>query len=194
MNTSFDDFLALPVQENAYMRHIIYEFNNYLSKFRTVSTSFKVRDRRIRKALEYLEQHYQDAFSLGEVAQRVGLTGRPLSHLMHRYLGFTFTEVVVNVRVAHVIEMIKNTDLSLQSIAYDCGFATARNFTRVFRKIVGMTPTDFRKLCDMGLLNEEDQMSPIEYFFLKNGYQLTGNELNHYRLLAAHPSRGSEEV
>ncbi len=106
-----------------------------------------VNDKRLRKALEYIKTNYQQTIIQAEVARYVGLTPSKLAKLFREQTYMTFTQIVNEVRVAHAAALIYKTNDSLEVIAFNCGFATERTFTREFRQCIGFTPVDFRDSC-----------------------------------------------
>ena len=91
------------------------------------------------------------------------------SKVFHSMFGMTFTQYVNTVKVAAVIERIKEGKTSITEAALSCGFNTIRNFNRVFKRLTGYTPSEL----------------PHNYVFLyslQNGYELDPT-LNCTRLL-----------
>ena len=60
----------------------------------------------------------------------------------------TFSMYLNHIRVNKAIDLIQNTDLSMTEIAMNCGFETIRNFNRVFKEIMGCTPSEYLRNSD----------------------------------------------
>ena len=57
----------------------------------------------------------------------------------------TVTEYINQIRVLRATGLLRNSSLSVQQVAEQCGFADGNYFTRIFRKIQGITPNEYRK-------------------------------------------------
>ena len=68
-----------------------------------------------------------------------------LSSLFKRETGATLTEYVNRQRVNHAIFLLNATELQIQTIASYCGIPDVNYFTKTFKKIVGFTPTEYKK-------------------------------------------------
>jgi AraC-like DNA-binding protein len=69
------------------------------------------------------------------------------SKMFSQCTGLTFTHYLSRVRIEHSKDLLLNPDLRVSEIAYDVGFESVTHFNRVFAKIVGQSPTDFRCGC-----------------------------------------------
>ena len=107
-----------------------------------------VRDRGnayIRAAMAVVREEYAHELPLGAVAERVGLSAGYLSTLFSSLLGTSFKEYLSATRVSHAMNLLATSELSVTEIAFSCGFGSFSNFERVFSRIVGMTPGEYRK-------------------------------------------------
>ena len=57
----------------------------------------------------------------------------------------SFVEYLNEIRVSKACKFLLETDLSMSEIAYECGYKTASNFNKLFKKFMGMTPSEFKK-------------------------------------------------
>ncbi|MFA6571566.1 MAG: AraC family transcriptional regulator [Bacteroidota bacterium] len=184
MNALFHHFPCAPVQGSSYLRQFSANFSTWLSGFKTSRKTSYIRDKRILKALAYIEQHFQDGVQLTEAAMHVGLTDESLSRLFSKLNSITFTEMLDEVRIAYAIELLLTTDELISGIAYDSGFGSTRNFTRAFRQITGLTPVDFRRVPAMRVFNTEEHEPFVFPATEKTLQQQAGGEIHHFRLLA----------
>ncbi len=99
-------------------------------------------DKRLQEILEYINQNLGENLDMGSVAKRFGMSVRSLSRLFQgSYL--RFTEYVNYQRITRAIELIADKDKTMQEIAYDVGFNTPTHFNRVFKQILGSSPSRF---------------------------------------------------
>jgi AraC-like DNA-binding protein len=68
-----------------------------------------------------------------------------LCKLFRRSSGVTFTEFVSRTRVEKAKNLLLNPNLRISEIAFEVGFQSLTHFNRIFKKIVGESPTDYRE-------------------------------------------------
>jgi len=99
----------------------------------------------IRKAKEYIEQHYADSnLSLNEVAAMVNLSSSHFSVVFGQESGQTFKEYLTEVRISKAKELLRMTTLRSADIAYQVGYNDPHYFSFVFKKNTGLSPIEFR--------------------------------------------------
>ena len=96
------------------------------------------------KALSYLNEHYMDKITLRDLASRLFVSDSYLSKLFRQELGTSFTDYLNKNRVEHSIELMQTTDLSLLEISGMVGFEDQSYFTKVFKRITGETPRQYK--------------------------------------------------
>jgi len=96
------------------------------------------------RALEYMEENLAAELSREKVAKVAGLSPSHFSHLMRVKTGSSFTDLLTRLRVDRACHLLAHTQLDLAQIALDCGFGDQSYFTRVFRKRLARTPSDYR--------------------------------------------------
>jgi len=97
------------------------------------------------RAIGYIEKHLAENIRRDEVARHSGLSPGHFSHLVREETGQTFRELVARSRVRHARDLLARTRRSLSEIALDCGFTDQSYFTKIFRKISGQNPLQYRK-------------------------------------------------
>lgn len=103
------------------------------------------------------DQMYNPSLSVKFIAQRLDCSPDYLSHLFHRETGETLIHYINRQRVNGALEALGSTQKSISDIASACGFSDAGYFTRVFRKLTGLTPGDFRKQVDVEKTGRESR-------------------------------------
>jgi AraC-like DNA-binding protein len=107
-------------------------------------TEVTFNSRRVEKAYEYMNQHFDRAISLNEVAKLAGMTEVSFSRFFKSRTGINFIESLNEIRLGHASRMLIDTTHSIAEIAYKCGFNNISNFNRIFKKKKGCTPKEFR--------------------------------------------------
>lgn len=98
----------------------------------------------IKNAIAYIEEHYQEKLKLSDVAEQVYVSQWHLSKLMNRYQGQNFSEVLNGIRINKAKELLKDPSLRIGDIADEVGFLDMAHFSRVFKKMVGISANEYR--------------------------------------------------
>jgi len=96
------------------------------------------------RARAYIESHFTEDLSLEEVADHVHLNSFYLSKVFKQYVGETFIDFLTSLRIKRAKQLIEEDTLSLKEICYEAGYKDPNYFSRVFKKVTGVTPSDYR--------------------------------------------------
>jgi AraC-like DNA-binding protein len=99
----------------------------------------------VAKALNHFETHLADAITPAELARRAGQPPHRFARLMKRLFGLTPGQFIAKARITAASQLLRSTDDSVAAIALACGFYDHSAFTRAFRKVTGMTPSELRE-------------------------------------------------
>ncbi|MFV4847361.1 transcriptional regulator PocR [Edwardsiella tarda] len=102
-------------------------------------------DRKIKKALRYIDAHLADDLHLEDVASHVYLSPYYFSKLFKKYQGIGFNAWVNQQRMANARELLCHSDWSIASIARNLGFSQTSYFCKVFRQTYQLTPQAYRQ-------------------------------------------------
>ncbi len=102
----------------------------------------------IKLAIQNINENYKNKISLKLVADHLHTNPSYLSTLFKQEMGKTFTDYLNQVRINRSCELLTDSKLSLADISIQSGFDGQSYFTKVFRKIKGETPKDYRKSCN----------------------------------------------
>ena len=98
----------------------------------------------IARARSYIAEHYTDELTLGEVARSVNMSAFYFCKSFKKSMGMTFTDYLARLRVESVKSALLNANKRVSEAAYEAGFQSLSQFNRVFRRIAGESPTDYR--------------------------------------------------
>ncbi len=104
-------------------------------------------------AKEYMEEHYFENISLNGIAEKVRISPAYLSSLFSQQLGITFIDYLNEVRIDHACVYLKQNMFKTYEIAYKVGFRDEKYFSKVFRKVKGMSPSEYKKI-DSSILKQ----------------------------------------
>ncbi len=96
------------------------------------------------RAKEYIAAHQAEDLSLAQVAKAVNTSTFYFCKIFRRLTGLNFTDYVSRVRVEKAKNLLLNRNLRVSEIAYEVGFQSLTHFNRVFKRILGMSPTRYR--------------------------------------------------
>jgi AraC-like DNA-binding protein/ligand-binding sensor protein len=99
----------------------------------------------VRRARAYILASQADPIDLAKVAQAMHVSTFYFCKMFKRATGLTFTEYLSRVRVEKAKKLLLNPHLRISEIAYDVGFQSLTHFNRVFRQVVGQSPTSYRE-------------------------------------------------
>ncbi len=95
-------------------------------------------------ALNHFENNLSDSVTPSALARRARLAPHRFAQLMKRFFGLTPSQFIAKTRIAAASRLLRETDQSVADIALACGFYGHSFFTRSFRAMTGVTPTQFR--------------------------------------------------
>lgn len=98
----------------------------------------------IGKATEYIAEHYTQELTLSEVAEYLGISAGYLSTLLNQGLQCSFAEYLNQIRIDRACCYLEQNYLKNYEIAYKVGFRDEKYFCRVFKKVKGISPKEYR--------------------------------------------------
>lgn len=98
----------------------------------------------IKKAKEYIREHQAEKISLGNVARAVNMSAFYFCKMFKKATGINFTDYLTRVRIERAQNLLLNPNLRISEIGFEVGFQSLTHFNRVFKKIAGQSPTDYR--------------------------------------------------
>ncbi|MBO4887048.1 MAG: helix-turn-helix transcriptional regulator [Firmicutes bacterium] len=98
----------------------------------------------IRKAADTLRHNYSQDMSLPQLAEHVGMSPSHLSRTFSKEVGMSISQYVTTLRCEEAASLLKSSDMPVQEISAYVGYLDNNYFVKVFRKLYGMTPTQYR--------------------------------------------------
>jgi len=96
------------------------------------------------KARKYIEEHADEELSLTKVANIVNRNANYLSEKFKQVTGTNFVEYLARTRFEKACELLRGGDLRISDIAFTAGFQSLSQFNRVFKRLCGKSPTEYR--------------------------------------------------
>lgn len=99
----------------------------------------------IRRVLEYIDLHLAEEMTLATISERAGISPNYLSSVFHKISGIPLWDYVNSKRIDKACRLlIEEQELTVLAVAMACGFNNTANFNKVFKKMTGITPSEFR--------------------------------------------------
>ena len=98
----------------------------------------------VREILRYLHDNYYQDISLRDLADRYFLNPSYLCRTFKKQVGKPFTVYLANLRLRHACELLRATTMSVYEIAERCGYKDYFYFARLFKRTLGVTPSQYR--------------------------------------------------
>ncbi len=114
-----------------------------VNKLEQIQQTQQGRDDRLNEIMNYIQEHYLTV-TLDELTEKMHLSKPYLSKYIREKSGKTFGDIVKNVRMKKARSLLKNTSMTVESIAESVGYQNVEHFNRLFKKRYGMTPVQYR--------------------------------------------------
>jgi len=100
----------------------------------------------IRDVIDYIHQHYGEKILIEDMAARAFFNTTYFSELFKRQTGKNFSDYLTEVRISEAKEMLRDSRQNIGDIADKVGYKDTKYFTKIFTKLVGIKPSEYRKL------------------------------------------------
>jgi AraC-like DNA-binding protein/ligand-binding sensor protein len=98
----------------------------------------------VQKAREYIDKHKMEPLSLADVAKAAGASVFHFCKVFRKSTGLKFTDYVARVRLEDARAQLLNPNRRISEVAYDVGFQSLTQFNRMFKRVFGQSPSEFR--------------------------------------------------
>lgn len=131
---------TLEDMKNWFNKFMIY-YAKYLKKLKNQQYR-----REISKAIDYINVHYMEDIKLPDLAKYVGMDSAYFSFLFKKETGNNLTDYINRVRIEKAKEYLSFSDINIYEVAEKVGYANVSYFSKVFKQLVGMSPTKFKNI------------------------------------------------
>ena len=95
---------------------------------------------------EYLDRHYMDRINLDDLAEKFYINKFYLARIFKEQFGVSINNYLLQIRITHAKQLLRFTDQTVEAIGRECGVEDANYFSRMFRKVEGISPGEFRRM------------------------------------------------
>lgn len=102
---------------------------------------------KVARVMEYIDDYYQKELSLSEIAERFDTNPSYLSDIFRRTTGQPFSQYLCAVRIEKAKQLLRYTNYTVETVSERTGFSNYQHFVRSFKRVMGITPSQFRSKC-----------------------------------------------
>lgn len=104
------------------------------------------REHHLENAIRYMEEHIAASIRLPDLASYTGISKQHLIYLFNKETGFSPIDYFLRMKMQHAANMLDLTDLTVKEISASIGMEDPYYFSRMFKKLMGQAPTEYRKI------------------------------------------------
>ncbi|GKX30110.1 DNA-binding response regulator [Vallitalea longa] len=105
----------------------------------------KLYSKKVYEAILYIHDNYKKPLTVDKVAKYLDISGVYLSLLLKKELNKTFTTILTEYRITMALKMMDEGNYKIYEISEAVGYKTSQYFSKVFKKIVGTSPLEYKK-------------------------------------------------
>lgn len=154
INLGVTRFLLKPSNMKELEEAIVTMVNNLKAKKITPENSYMTEDEYIpesaassfivKNALQYIKNNYSKKLTLCDVAEKTYVSQWHLSKLLNQHLGKNFSEILNEIRIKEAVKLFEDPHLRICDIAEMVGYVDMAHFSRMCKKILGVSATEYR--------------------------------------------------
>lgn len=150
MQEYIDDIIAhntLSYSNELYIQGILMKLLAYLTEQADVPYMEKKESANlyVSKSISYIQKNYQNPITVKEIAEYLSLNRSYLTEVFMKTIHFSPQHFLMKFRITKATEFLVNTDLTIENIAYSCGYSNVYSFSKAFKKVTGCSPAQYRK-------------------------------------------------
>jgi len=117
---------------------ILTEFDNYKNK------------QKIQKALVFIQENYSKDLNMAVVSNYISMNYSLFSYCFKEYTGMNFINYIKNIRLSEAKRLLEETDEKILDISSRIGYENEKHFTKLFKAVTGVSPSEYRKNAQVG--------------------------------------------
>jgi YesN/AraC family two-component response regulator len=99
----------------------------------------------MKKVLSFIDSNFSTDLTVDRIAREVCLSPSHLSHMIKKECNLTLGMCIARARIEKSKKLLRDTDLSISSVAQEVGYPDQSYFTKVFKKLESVTPAEFKR-------------------------------------------------
>ena len=94
---------------------------------------------------QYLDEHYDEKITLDDLTERFFISKYYLTRVFRKQFGTSISHYLLSIRITKAKQMLRFTDESVENIGYKCGLGAPHYFSRTFKQVEGISPSEYRE-------------------------------------------------
>ncbi len=136
------DYISKQIKINGYLLELISEISRLTCSNSKDSSNLKAK---IAPAIEFMNVHYMDNFSIEDLAKKCFLSKSYFLRIFKEYTGTSPYEYLTCIRIDYAKDLLMNTNIKISTICNSIGMPDQNQFTKIFKRHTEMTPSAYRK-------------------------------------------------
>ncbi len=100
---------------------------------------------KVMQCIEFMKQHLDQPLRLSQLAAMANMSPSHFKMLFRQHVGYACIDYLIRLRIHHACQLLDTTDLSAKAIASQVGYADPLWFSKAFRAVTGMPPSEYRR-------------------------------------------------
>ncbi|SFB25856.1 response regulator transcription factor [Clostridium frigidicarnis] len=100
---------------------------------------------KLKHAVRYIEKNFKNNITLKDVADYMNFSNTYFSKSFKKYVGVNFNKYITEIRIKEAKRLLEKTSISINDLAFDMGYNEPNYFCKVFKKMEGITPSEYRE-------------------------------------------------
>lgn len=113
--------------------------NNSSHTYRTLN-----QEKYVKKVIEFISKNYSGKISISDIASGIGLDRSYLYVIFKKLMNMSPQNFLINFRIDRAVDLMRNSELTIGDIARSVGYEDPLQFSKIFKKIKGVSPSQFR--------------------------------------------------
>lgn len=137
-----DDYLLKPIKPEKVIEILDEYIKNNEEYFLRKDLS---NEDKLNHAVRYIEKNFKNNITLKDVADYMNFSNTYFSKSFKKYVGVNFNKYITQIRIEEAKRLLEKTSMSINDLAFDMGYNEPNYFCKVFKKMEGITPSEYRE-------------------------------------------------
>lgn len=123
------------------------EFSLYLGQLLVELSKCEAKtnyDSQISEIISFINANFSEIHSIEQIAENFYISKYYLCHLFKKSLGITVIEYLNRIKIKNACSLLQSTKMDFTKISHNCGFNSSSYFSKVFKDIMGMSPSEYK--------------------------------------------------
>ncbi|WP_099204972.1 response regulator transcription factor [Scatolibacter rhodanostii] len=116
-----------------------------LSSYQNGKNDYENKMKTIEKSILFIDENFNKNINMASVANYVGLNYYYFSNMFKKMVGQSFVDYLKMVRTNRAKQLLGDSDLKISDISKKCGYEDAKQFSKIFKKLTGMSPKEYQR-------------------------------------------------